>query len=385
MKVVCVFVILLLGLTLACTVTAPPAPAPEIKAPLGGSVAKTGWEQKWESTLAEARKEGIVRVYTLWGPNITIPLSKAFQQKYGIELEFANVGRGSALLPKVEAENRAGLYLADALGFGATTLLTTVKPAGLMGTMEPLLILPEVTDPKVWAGGGFPWVDKDRTTVGMLSVLQRYILYNTDLVKEGEISAYKDLLKPQYKGKITMGDPSLTGTTNGMFGHLAFQLWTVEEATDFMRRLIIDQEAMVVQEHRFVTEWVARGKYLFGVGGEQQSVTEFMKLGAPISLAVQKEGHPIKVTGGALGVAKRIPHPNAATIFVNWLLTKEGQTIFANNYGYPSPRLDVTIEGIHPLLVVKSGEKYFMESEDEILKRGPLSDVAKKILESVRK
>ena len=72
-------------------------------------------------------------------------------------------------------------------------------------------MLPEVTDPKSWRGDKFPFMDADQQTVAMLASIDRGIIYNTGMIKKGEITTYKDLLKPQYKGKIIMNDPSVTG------------------------------------------------------------------------------------------------------------------------------------------------------------------------------
>ncbi|MBI4331748.1 MAG: extracellular solute-binding protein [Chloroflexi bacterium] len=382
LALISVIIFMLVSLAAACTQPGSPSPPPEIEPVEEKIISKVAWEQKWESTLAEAKKEGIVRVYTLWPPEATVPLSRVFAEKYGIELEFANLGKGSALLPKVEAENRAGLYLADVFGFGATTLIATVKPAGLLGPVEHMLILPEVTDPKAWSGGQIPFVDKDRTVVGMLSVLQRFIGYNTDLVKEGELTTYKDLLKPQYKGKITMADPSLTGTANAMFTHLVYDLWNPEEAAAFLKQLVQQQEAVIYSDNRMGPEWLARGKYAVGVAPLAAAIAEFLNLSAPVSLAVQKEGHLIDVAGGALAVPRIIPHPKATTVFVNWLLTKEAQAIFAvKGYGQPSLRQDVATEGINPLFLPKPGEKLFFLTEEAIMSRGELLGVAKRIVE----
>jgi len=345
------------------------------------ATSKAAWEQKWESTLAEAKKEGVVMLYTLWGPEVTNRLRPAFKKKYGIELEFLNTGRGSAMVPKVRAERAAGLYLPDVFGFGATSLLAAAKPADLLGPLEPLLILPEVTDPNLWSGGKFPFIDKDRQAIGMALCIQRYLLYNTDLIKEGEITTYKDVLKPQYKGKIVLGDPSQTGTANAMFGHLAYTLWNMEEATEFMRRLIQEQEPVILRQERFVVEWVARGKYPIGLGSHSGSLCEFLKAGAHITLAVQKEGHMVDYAGGALGVPTKSPHPNATAVFVNWLLTQEGQTLFARGYGWPSLRKDINPDWVPPILVPKPGEKLFSLSEEEIVGRRPLLGLAKKIVE----
>ncbi|MDZ4246646.1 MAG: hypothetical protein U1D67_05975, partial [Dehalococcoidia bacterium] len=78
----------------------PPPPKPE-------------WQQKWETTLAEAKKEGKVNMYALWGQEPRAALSQAFRDKYGIDVEFTSFSRGSEMLAKVQTENSAGLNIAD--------------------------------------------------------------------------------------------------------------------------------------------------------------------------------------------------------------------------------------------------------------------------------
>ncbi len=197
--------------------------------------AKAHSVQKWETTLANAKKEGKVLVYTIWAAKTRTLLTQAFKDKYGIELEFTPFARGSDLLARYQAEKRAGLLTADVFGVGANSFINMIKPEGLLGPIEPLLILPEVTDPKGWTGGKFPFIDRDRQVIGMIAAIQRHLDYNINMVKEGEISGYKDLLKPQYKGKIAMADPSMTGTALAMFSHMAHDLWTVEEASQWLR------------------------------------------------------------------------------------------------------------------------------------------------------
>ncbi|MBI4329703.1 MAG: extracellular solute-binding protein [Chloroflexi bacterium] len=383
MKTVRVSVLFLaiIGVTLGCTPAVVPSPAAQGKPAGEGPAARGDWEQKWASTLTEARREGKVIMYTGWGPSVTGPLREAFGKKHGIELESANVGSGSALLPKVQAENNAKLRVADIFSVGTDTLMNGMKPAGLLGPADPLLILPEVTGPDVWTGGRFPFLDKDRTTVKMLAVIQRYISYNTTLVKEGEITSYKDLLKPQYKGKISMSDPSVSGAASSMFSHIAYDLWNLEEASDWLRLLIKQQEVVVTRDDYLVVDWTARGKYFIGIAGKRGALIEYINAGAPISLAVQTEGHPMGTAAGAFALPPVQPHPNAAAVFVNWLLTREGQTLLSKGYGFPSIRRDVLPEGFHPLFLPLSGEKMFSESEESIMRKEPLQKISREIIE----
>ncbi|MBI4331311.1 MAG: extracellular solute-binding protein [Chloroflexi bacterium] len=370
----------------ACSPAATEGPA---KAPAPASSAATvaarpAWEQKWESTLAAARKEGKLSVYALWRPTVRTALAQAFNEKFGVEAEFTPFARGAELLAKVQAEKRAGLNLADVFGAGGPTLVATMKPEGVLGQLEPLIILPEVLDPGGWMAGSLRFYDTGKTAIGLISVVER-LFYNTEAVKEGEISSFKDLLKPQYKGKIVINDPTVTGGGNAMFTHLARRVWSVEEASDYLRRLVRDQESVVTRDNRHAVEWVARGKNTIGFGDNTDIVLEFINLGAPVARARVSEALPSSPQAGSMGVPSTPAHPNATAVFVNWILSREGQAVFSKSWGVPSVRSDVPTEGIHPALITRPGEKVELASEEFALMQGEMLEVAKKVLLEAQK
>lgn len=312
-------------------------------------------------------------------------MTDAFGKKFGIDLEFTPFGRGAEMVARVQQEKAAGLNVADVYGQGGGTLMTSMKPLGYLGPIEPLLILPEVLDPAAWAGGKFPWYDKDRRGIGMLASIMRPVFYNSDLIKEGEITSVKDLLKPQYRAKIVINDPTYTGVGNGMFSHLVRFAWNEAEASDFLRRLIKEQEAVVIRENRLQVEWVARGKHSIGFGAEPGDIVPFMKAGAPIKVAYTKEGAQSSSVGGAMAVPVASPHPNATIVFVNWILSKEGQTIFAENWGMASVRADISLRGIEPALLLRPDEKLIIATEEVTLMKEKDRELAKRIIDEASK
>lgn len=383
MQKIVIYCFLLVISLIGCNI---PVSAPEatLKIPEQSNIkegiekATNAWETRWADTLAKAKKEGVVSIYSLWPPENRATLIKAFKDKYGIELDFTVFSRGAEMLAKVKAEERAGLKVADAFGAGETTLLVILKPEGTLAPIEPLLILPEVLDKNAWRGGKIPFTDKEGMSLSMMGIVQRTVIYNTGLIKEGEITSYKDLLKPQYKGKIAMNDPTLSGSGNAFMMHLGENLWGEAEASEFLRRLIKEQEMVIVRDNRIHVEWVAQGKYAIGLAPNDIHYS-FIEMGAPIRHALVREDNRLTASTGALGIAARLAHPNAATIFVNWLMTKEGQTIFARS-AVPSMRLDVSTEGVNSILIPIPGEKYFINSEDLVLARGKWLEIAQKVV-----
>ncbi len=360
-----------------------PMMTPVATAGLEGS--KDGTGSKWDSVVSEARKEGTVVVYSSWAPKIRTSLTEAFKRKYGIDLLFSPFSRDADLLAKVQAEKRAGLYIADVFGVGTGPLVNALKPEGLLGPLSPVLILPEVNDPAAWRGGKIPFADEQRTAFRMIGGVIRTVTYNVDLVKEGEITTYKDLLQPRYKGKIVLNDPSVSGAGNGAMSHLGYSLWGEAEALDFLRKLVRDQEAVVQRDARFQVESVVRAKYAVALFPSAPIVSDFLAVQAPIKTAMVKEDNRLAVSSGALGVPTRFAHPNATAVFVNWLLTREGQSLFAEAFGQPSTRLNASTAGIDPLFIPVAGEKYYEETEESLNDRGKWSALAKKILDEVAK
>lgn len=165
----------------------------------------------------------MVNIYSSWKPPTRTELTNAFKEKYGINLEFSPFSGTSEIISKALAENRAGLYMADVFGTGVVILIA--KKDNIMGPMEQFLILPDVRNPGAWLGGNLPFVDKDTMAFSMTGVLLRNLIYNTPLVKEGELTGYKDLLKPQYKGKIVSHDPSVAGASNSLITNLGTNVW----------------------------------------------------------------------------------------------------------------------------------------------------------------
>src|SRR3990167_5420427 len=122
---------------------------------------KAGWETEWETVQKAARKEGIVTLYTPSSPELRIAISEPMKE-YGITVEIIS-GRGAEVAEKILRERRAGIYNADLYGpVGLDTFVNIMKPAGALVPLEPLLILPEIKDPRMWYKGELPFADRER-------------------------------------------------------------------------------------------------------------------------------------------------------------------------------------------------------------------------------
>ncbi len=367
----------------ACAQGSQATPTAEVKKPV--TTAPTGAnptqaasaDQKWNNLVAEARKEGSLALYGNWRPETIAAISQPMKDKYGVNIEYSPFARGSDLLVKVQAEQRAGLYNADVFGIGNPTLLTVMKPEGVLASLKPLLMLPEVLDPKGWRAGAVPFTDKDGLALSMIATVMRGVVYNTSLVKDGEITGYLDLLKPRFKGQVSLNDPTVTGSGNAGIAHLGYSAWGEAATVDYLKKMLKDQGMVVERDNRIHMESVAKGKYAVGLIPLPDLLALFLQEKAPIKVAQVKEDNRLSSAAGALGVPTRLAHPSAATVFINWILTKEGQSAFARSFGGPSTRADVSTDGIDPLFVPTPGLTYLSETEDVLAARVKWAELSK--------
>lgn len=336
--------------------------------------ADAGWQTRWETTLAAAKKEGKLNFYGTITPPVRSALTKAFTAKYGLEIEFV-IGSPAEVAQKYSTEYGVGQHNADLLNAGPTTLIS-LKPKGLTEPAEPFFILPEVKDANAWRGDG-PFVDQDKQIIHLVATYIFYVLRNTEQVKEAEITSFRDLLQPKWKGKMVMNDPTVPGTGLSWVA-LLVKLWGEEETVKFLKQLAA-QEPVLSRDRRQPVEWVARGKYPIAVAPNIDNVAQFLKIGSPVLPVKTKEGGALQTGGAALAMTKNPPHPNARVVFLNWLLSKEGMTVFSSAYGHPSARLDVPAQEVHPIFLAKPEDKVISESEEHYLLQIKMLPVVKGI------
>ncbi len=316
---------------------------------------KAAWEVEYEKVLAAARKERKVLLYTSRGADMRAALYKGFTPKFGIELESMS-GKGNEITQKILAERRADLHLVDVYTSGATEPILNLKPVNAVDKMDGALILPEVTDTRLWYKGKLPWADKEHTTFSFLAYESGEIGINTNLVKPGEIKTLQDLLNPKWKGKMILNDPTVTGTGSKLVGVVA-----TRQGWDFWRQ-IVKQEPIVLRDQRLMVEWMAQGKYAIVIPPESEPFNVAKEAGAPVD-TIMPEGVAY-LTGDVLNLIKDAPHPNAAKVFINWLLSREGQEIFSRVKAAQSAREDIKVEGIKGRT---PGVDYFESNNEEFV------------------
>ena len=310
------------------------------------AAAKPSPEEEWNRVVEAAKKEGKVVVAGPRSAPVRKGLSEPFEKRFGISVEYQGMS-GVELASRVKAERTAGQYLWDVYIGAITAAVSDYKPIGGLDPLEPALILPEATDPKSWFGNALAFADKDRMLLQMLSYATEAFGINTKLMKADEIKSYKDFLDPKWKGKILIDDPRVGGP-----GQSKFHLFYVHKdlGASFIRALA-EQKPVLLRDREQALRWLAEGRYPVLLGVSKASIISMKEAGAPIDLVPpqqMKEGGSLHMGTGGVALFNKAPHPSAAKVYINWLLTKEGQTEFSRAIELPSRRLDVPKDMAEP-------------------------------------
>lgn len=373
-KGVWVSILLVSVLLLSCAPASPPAASPAASSETRTAAARG----EWETLVAAAQKEGTLVIVANMIPKARDALTSAFRSKYGINVEWV-VGRPAELVAKIKAERNAGLSSFDVGFLGRTPLVNDIKPMGIALPLEPMLVLSEVKDPKNWRRGNIPYMDKDKIGIDVCLFANSLYHRNVNMVGENEILASLDLLNPKWKEKMVMSDPSISGAANAWFTWLVVGILGKEKGLQFMKDLVA-QKPVMMRDERLLTESVAKGKYAIGIAPSMSAPAEFIQMGAPIAFIDVKEPRSLSAGWAVISAFKDAPHPAAARLFVNWLLSKEGGTIFAPAAGYASTRVDVPPEGILPIMVPRAGdEDPELDTPNYIQMKGDMQKVAAEI------
>ena len=116
-------------------------------------------------------------------------------------------------------------------------------------------------------------------------------------------------------------------------------------------------------------DWLARGRVAVFVFPGLNDIDTAREQGLPVDVLnpqLMKEGYAVTSGANNLFLMNPAPHPNAAKVFINWLLSRKGQESFEKIVGYPSLRVDTsTKSGLRDFLIPKSGSNYMLVNHDQ--------------------
>ncbi len=323
---------------------------------------KPSWQVEWEKTVTAAKKEGQVTIYTQGSKQY---IFDRFQEAYPQIKVISTMGAtGAQLSSRIMAERRARKYLGDIYYVGAETHVSVLYPAKVLDPLPLALILPEVKDETKWFEGKHHYADPEgRYSLIFEGSVSGGIAYNTNLVRPSEITSYWDLLHPRWTGKIVAFDPRGSG-------HSTTAFWFLYNhrplGPEFLRRLFLEASLTLSRDFRQPVDWLSTGKYLLCYAC--QGVEEGRSQGLPVDTLTHslKEGTYLAPRGSVVALMNRALHPNAAKVFINWLLSREGQIAFQKmnaleGTGADSLRVDIPKDDVLPNSRRKEGAKYFIQ------------------------
>jgi iron(III) transport system substrate-binding protein len=273
--------------------------------------------------VAAAKKEGRLTFYTpLIVDQVVRPLVAAFRAKYGIQVEFVRMD-SSAVVLKVLNEYRAKRPVADAF----TTSLG-IEPLIAAGSTRAFRVPGMDVLPAGYKDPNNHWA-ADRVYVLEPAV-------NTKLVAPADRpKSYDDLLDPKWAGKMAWRPANLTGST----GFIADVLMGMgeEKGMDYLRKLARQKVVTVGASDRAVLDQIIAGEYPMALAMTNHNVEISRKDGAPLAWMPLS---PAVIFSEQIGLTALATHPNAALLFADFVLSREGQTVF-QKAGYIPSRPDV--------------------------------------------
>ena len=351
------------------------------------SVAGSALAASWDETLTAARKEGeLVAVLGGSASRNYRPIFKHFEDKFGIRT-VVSTGGGGKQADRILAERAAGKHEVDIIMAGGTTAVTRLLPNGVIDPIASVLFLPEVTDQSRWLKGKHLYSDPEEKYVfafsGTADLAPILMRFNTDKLPTEEakrIDSVWTFLDKRFAGQIV----ALPPTNSGSGGTYFVAAVHPDLGEKYLRRFY-DPELKVafIEDFRQIADGVAKGKYTMAifVGSAGRDIDRLSKQGLPVASFTHIIDKPLKerpVVGGSgagnnLMVANQRPHPNAASAFVNWFLSKEGQTVMqkkSERTPDQSFRMDVTEVGkLNKADMRKPGLEYLtLEHDPEVQK-----------------
>jgi iron(III) transport system substrate-binding protein len=318
-------------LALLSVVLAPPAhaidPSPEVAA-----VAAYHGPDRTARLVAGAKKEGELTVYSSLTPGDQIKLAQDFRDRYGVTIRFWR-GSQSNILSRVMSETRGGRYAFDAIETNAPQIEALSREGLLQDVGSPYIdqeLIPETVPPhREWA--------PDRLNMVVFA-------YNTAAIRKEDLPrTWTDLLDPKWKGRIGLE------STNVEWFETVVEAMGEKAGLDLFRRL--GESGVAVRTgHTHSTGLVIAGEIPLMIGVFSHDVDRMKPQNAPIDWFVLP---PAVILPSAVGVSRRAVHPNAAALFLDYMLT-DGQRFYTEVYRVPANKsYDTPVRRL-----VQRGESY---------------------------
>jgi iron(III) transport system substrate-binding protein len=296
-----------------------------------------------EQRIVEAaKKEKHAVVYTSLNLKDSVPITQAFEKKYGVKIELWR-SSSEKVLQRAVTEARAGRHSVDAFELNGPEMEALYREGLLEEFWSPhFKHLPPAAFPKHkhYAADRFNFFT---------------IAYNTNLVKPDEVpNRYEDLLHPRWVGKI-----GIEGSDEDWFASIVKHMGEAKGLAFF--RKLAAMKPQVRTGHTLLAELVAAGEIPLVATIYNHNAERLLVNGAPIKW---KALDPTFGRPNAVAVTKNAPRPHAALLFVDFMLSPEGQELLKKRNRVPASTAVETnlnkfpFQMIDPVIVLDEQEKW---------------------------
>ncbi|HKA45518.1 MAG TPA: extracellular solute-binding protein [Burkholderiales bacterium] len=303
--------------------------------------------------VEKARKEGGLTVYTSLAPTEAEPMAQAFEKKYGIKVELWRA-LSERVLQRTLSEAKADRNAADVIATNSPELESLVREKVLAPYYTPYAAdLPRDSIPKhrLWM--------PDRLTIFVVG-------YNTRLVRREELpKSYLGFADPKWKGRI-----GIEASDSEWMATLV-KKWGQEPGMAFFRKLA-ELKPEVRKGHVLLAQLISAGEIPVGLTVYSSNAETLKRKGAPIDwVAVD----PAVARPQGLAIPRNAPHPAAAVLYADFVLSPEGQKMY-EDMGRPpvSTRIKSSLSNFNytmldPVTVLDEADKWSKLWDELFLKK----------------
>ena len=333
--------------------TSTPTISPDAPTPTSAPV---GFQAEWDALIAAAQEEGKLVIAGGGGSASIEPIYDIFSKKFGIKVI---LGRGSSRehAERILAEQSAGRFTVDVAHSGANSANTRYIANGMAQPIEPFFMHPEVLDKTNYFGGRYWWTDEEAQYHFVMTADVSHPAgkaswwWNTNLVSMDEILSWDSpfsVLKDENRGKLVTLTHLTGGATSGDLKDYLDPL----VGPEWYERFYVDMDTFFAPGADLIIDGLAFGKYSYAIemGGGSGDLREIRDGGGPVENYGDAfddgrvPGIPVTQTldatggaGGMLLLMRNLPHPNATRLYVNWILSREGQQAIQDNVAPGDP------------------------------------------------
>src|SRR6476620_1096648 len=256
--------------------------------------------------LDRARREGSLTLYTSLAPTESKPLADAFEKKYGVKVQLWR-GQSDEVVQRAVTEAKGRRFAVDVVETNGPEMEMIAREQ-LLGELHSAYVsdLPANAIPahRTW----FP----DRMNYFVVG-------YNTTKVKRSDIPpTYEGFADPKWKGRIALE------ATDSEWMATLIKASPGNKGVDLMRKIAALQPGLR-KGHVLLASLVAAGDVPVGLAMYNSNVETLKRKGAPIDYVPVQ---PVVARPQGIGVARNAPHPNAAILFAEFVLSPDGQKLF---------------------------------------------------------